>query len=268
VVQINNYKLKIVKNMENNNTNTTNSKDNNKTDLGPIFIGTIIFSVVFLISAYLISEAISSLRSSETITVKGYAEMNITSDFATWTGTFSSTANNLSDGFAKMKTNKERIEKYLTENGFSSDSIEFQILASNENFDYTPHGARRAGYRFYQNFTVTSFDVYKIKSISSKITDLIGEGIEINSWQPQYSYTKLNDLKSQMLGAATQDAQIRAEEIAKSGGSKIGRILSASQGIFQITAPNSNEISDYGINDMTSIEKTIKSVVTVRYSIQ
>jgi len=255
--------------MENDNKKTTNSKDNSKVDLGPIFIGAIIFSVAFLISAYFVSEAISSLRSDRTITVKGYAEMDITSDFATWTGTFTTTATTLADGFSKMNTYKERIEKYLIENGFPKDSIEFQTLVSNENFEFFPNGgSRKNGYRFHRNFTVTSFDVHKVKNISNQITELIGEGVEVNSWQPQYIYTKLNDLKSPMLGAATQDARIRAEEIAKSGGNKIGGILSASQGVFQITVPNTNEISDWGINDMSSIEKTIKSVVTVRYSIK
>jgi hypothetical protein len=142
-------------------------------------------------------------------------------------------------------------------------------MGSNENIEYlSGGGSRRNGFRFYQNFKLNSYDVQKIKDVSNQITELIGEGIEINSWQPQYSYTKLNDLKGKMLGAATQDAKIRAEEIAKSGGGKVGNILSASQGIFQITVPYSTEINDYGINDMSSIEKTIKSVVTVQYSIK
>ena len=250
--------------MENSKTENKNNKD-----LGPIFIGIIIFSIAFVVSAYLISQSVSSLRSDRTITVKGYAEMNIASDFATWTGNFTTNAETLSAGFSIMQIYKARVEKYLIDNGFSKDSIEFQILGSSENFEYFPGGgSRRIGYRFYQNFTVSSYDVNKIKNVSGQITELIGEGIEINSWSPQYSYTKLNDLKGTMLGAAAQDAKTRAEEIARSGGNKIGGILSANQGIFQITVPNSNEISDYGINDMTSVEKTIKSVVTVQYLIK
>ena len=254
--------------MEDLNTQNQKTEKNNSEGLGAIFIGIIVFSVAFIISAILVSNSISSLRSDRTITVKGYAEMNITSDFATWTGNITTHAVTLADGYVKMQKYKARVERYLLANGFSKDSIEFQTLGSSENYEYFQGAVSRRTYRFHQNFTISSYDVNKIKNVSNQITELIGEGIEINSWAPQYTYTKLNDLKGAMLRAATQDAKTRAEEIAKSGGNKIGSILSASQGIFQITAPNSNEISDYGINDMTSIEKTIKSVVTVRYSIK
>ncbi|MPN37755.1 hypothetical protein SDC9_185276 [bioreactor metagenome] len=98
--------------------------------------------------------------------------------------------------------------------------------------------------------------------------ELLPEGIGISSFEPQYSYSKLNEIKVNMLSEATKDAKKRAEKIAASNGNKIGNIISANQGVFQITAPFSNEINDYGINDVSSINKTIKSVVTVEYLIK
>jgi len=183
--------------------------------------------------------------------------MNITSDFATWTASFATTTPTLAEGHSRMVAIKERIENYLIENGFSKDSIEFQTLGSHGHIEFMRGGGSRAiGQRFHQIFTVNSFDVNKIRDISQQITELMAEGIEINSWQPQCSYTGLNDLRIIMLSEATKDAKARAEEMAKSSGNKIGSILSASQGVFQITAVNSTEIADYGINDRSSIEKT------------
>ena len=251
------------------NSEVKHQKIDVKPDFGPIFLGIIIFSATFILSAYLVSNAILNLRSDRTITVRGLAEMDITSDFATWTATFFTTAPTLAEGHTRMVALKKRIENYLIENGFSKDSIEFQTLGSHEHIEFMRDGSSRSrGQRFHQNFTINSHDVYKIRDISQKITELMSEGIEINSWQPQYSYTGLNDLRIIMLSEATKDAKARAEEMAKSSGNKIGSILSASQGVFQITAVNSNEIADYGINDRSSIEKTMQSVVTVRYAVK
>jgi hypothetical protein len=61
---------------------------------------------------------------------------------------------------------------------------------------------------------------------------------------------------------------MRAEELAKNSGSEVGKLKYASQGVFQITPVNSTDVSDYGIYDTTTIEKSIKAVVTIEYSIK
>jgi uncharacterized protein len=238
-------------------------------DYGPIFLGMLFFSVAFFISAYFISDAILNLRTGKTITVKGYAEMDIVSDFVIWSASISTTSETRRESFTKIREHIDKVMKYLAEKGIKSDSIELHNLHSNEIFEYYQGGGSRLiGYRFNQDFSVISRDLNKMKNLSNEINELVLSGITIASYAPQYSYTKLNDLKVQMLGEATKDARIRAEQIAKSGGSQISGIISASQGVFQITAQNSNEIHDYGINDVSSINKTIKSVVTVEFSVK
>jgi uncharacterized protein len=83
---------------------------------------------------------------------------------------------------------------------------------------------------------------------------------------PMYFYTKIADLKIDMLALATKDARNRAGKIAENAGSKLGELKSAKMGVFQITPINSNEVSDYGINDTSSIEKEIMSVVNCVFS--
>ena len=65
-----------------------------------------------------------------------------------------------------------------------------------------------------------------------------------------------------MLGAASADARLRAGEIADKTGAKLGELSSASQGVFQITPAHSTEISGEGMYDTSSIEKTVRAVVT------
>ena len=52
-----------------------------------------------------------------------------------------------------------------------------------------------------------------------------------------------------------------------SGAGHLGSLKSASQGVFQITPPLSNEISGSGANDTSSVDKIIKAVVTCEYAI-
>jgi hypothetical protein len=75
-------------------------------------------------------------------------------------------------------------------------------------------------------------------------------------------------LKIQLLGEATKNARMRAEELASNSGSQVGELKYASQGVFQITPVNSTDVSDYGIYDTFTIDKSINAVVTIEYSIK
>jgi hypothetical protein len=94
------------------------------------------------------------------------------------------------------------------------------------------------------------------------------EGIRYESRAPEYFYTKLDDLKIQMLGEAAKDARNRAEQLVSASGAKVGPLRSAQQGVFQITPPHSTDTSDYGVLDTSTVEKSIKAVVTMEYGIR
>ena len=123
------------------------------------------------------------------------------------------------------------------------------------------------GYALKQQVSVTSNDVEKIDQISREATELINQGILLESSAPQFFYTKLGDLKIEMLGEASKDAKTRADKIAKSTSSGIGSIRSARMGVMQITAPESTEVSDYGVNDTSSIEKDVTAVVNISFAV-
>ncbi|MCV5901017.1 SIMPL domain-containing protein, partial [Escherichia coli] len=80
------------------------------------------------------------------------------------------------------------------------------------------------GYSLSQSIEIRSFDVAKIAQISREATELINQGILIESTPPKYYYTKIGDLKVEMLGEAARDAKERAERIASSTGNSIGSV--------------------------------------------
>ncbi len=109
-----------------------------------------------------------------------------------------------------------------------------------------------------QTFTVTTTDVALANRLAKESTQLIREGIAFRSYPPSFYYTKLEGLKLDLLEQAAENAQLRAERLARSSGNRVANIISASQGIFQITRPNSTETASWGMYDTSSIEKKVR----------
>ena len=119
--------------------------------------------------------------------------------------------------------------------------------------------------RVWVQATGATADVAKIKRISLDITSLVNQGISFAVNPPEYYYTKLADLKIEIQADAAKDALNRAQKIAEATGSTLGPISNARMGVLQITPVNSNMVSDYGINDVSSIEKEITAVVNASF---
>ena len=123
-------------------------------------------------------------------------------------------------------------------------------------------------YELNQTVEISSGDIDGLTEISRNATDLINQGVAFQSYPPQYFYTGLSELKIDMIARATEDSKLRAEKMLSVTGSQIGALKDARVGVFQITPLYSNEISDYGINDTSSIMKEITSVVECTFEVK
>jgi len=90
----------------------------------------------------------------------------------------------------------------------------------------------------------------------------------VHSEAPLYIYTKLAELKIQMLAEASKDAHTRAEQIAAQAKSRLTSLLTARMGVMQINPANSTEVSAEGNNDKTSLEKDVLAVVTAAFGVE
>ncbi len=236
-----------------------------------IILGVII-SVGFIISVWILSDAVRSLSPRmKTIEVKGMAEKKIISDYAIWTGSFSVDCTILTDGYNSIQNQKEKVLMYLERKGVNRKDVSISALITNIKYQMNENGYPsniKLGYQLEQRVSISSKDINLITKIANESTELIQEGIEFISYTPNYYYTKLDALKIEMLGEATKDATQRAKVLAENSGGSVGSLASAYQGVFQITPANSTEISDYGMNDDVSIEKSIKAVVTLQFFIK
>jgi uncharacterized protein len=81
-------------------------------------------------------------------------------------------------------------------------------------------------------------------------------------------YTKLADLRPKLLADATKDALGRAKVLVDATGGKLGGLRDVNVGVFQITAPNSTEVSDYGVYDTSTLRKDVTAVVNVSFALK
>lgn len=225
-----------------------------------------------IISSVILTGGIVKIKAKENvISVTGSAKKQIKSDLVKWRGNFSVQANSMQDAYSQLKTSESKVKEYLKKQNIGEKDMVFSSIYTMTNYAVLPNGQMSSqvdSYRLSQTVEVTSGDVDKITQISRQSTELINQGVEFQSNPPEYYYTKIADLKVDMLSLATKDAKVRAQKIAESTGSKIGSIKSAKMGVLQITPLYSTEVSDMGINDTSSIDKEITAVTTCQFEIQ
>lgn len=206
------------------------------------------------------------------IEVKGYAQKDIESDLGQWMSLIKSRTSDLTTAYNTLNDYKTKTLDFLKANGISEKDIKLSSVYTREIYQQKDNGYGETnhleGYELSMNISFQSKDLDKVEEISLKSSDLINMGVNINSFEPQYFYTKIEDLKLEMLGEASKNAFERANKLAGNTGSKVGTLQSASQGVFQITSRNSTEVSDYGSFDTQSRLKTIKAVITADFSVE
>jgi len=69
------------------------------------------------------------------------------------------------------------------------------------------------------------------------------------------------------LGAATRDAQSRALVLVAASGAKLGKLRGVNVGVFQVSSPNSTDVTDYGVYDTTTLRKDVTAVVNVTFAL-
>lgn len=235
------------------------------------FNGGLALAIGLVISSIILGWSYTSKKSGdEAVTVTGSARKRIKSDLVVWSAGVSYQAPQLAEVYRQLSENVPQIKKYLIGKGISENQITVSAISSTTLHGRDANGNETSeitGYSLRQEVEVRSNDVDRIAQIAREATELINQGILLESSPPKFYYTQLGDLKIEMLGEAANDAKLRAERIAASTGNKIGTVRSARMGVMQITAADSTEVSDYGINDTSTIDKDVTAVVNISFAV-
>ncbi|WP_242928307.1 SIMPL domain-containing protein [Pontibacter vulgaris] len=210
-------------------------------------------------------------KTNQTITVTGSAKRVINSDVGILRGNLQATGATAEEAYKRLQAQRPTVFAYLKQQGFEDKAINQYTINLNPVFELSIQGYptnRVLEYNANQQIEIKSKDVAKIKRVSLDITSLVNKGVSFSVNPPEYYYTKLADIKIDIQADAAKDALNRAQKIASATGSSLGPISNARMGVLQITPVNSNIVSDYGVNDVSSIEKEITAVVNASFRLE
>lgn len=226
--------------------------------------------IVVIISAWLLARGATNFRKeSPQINVTGMAEKQITSDLIVWSIVLNSKNRTRASAYADYKRTEHAMRQYLKSHGI----VDSMISTSSANISavskqiYDPKRQEYVSiddeYEVSQTFTIRSTNLPLVEKVYQNISELYNDGLDFTSYSPLYYYTKLNNLKMEMLNKASANAYERAQTIAKGSEASIGSMVSSSMGVFQIVGLNSSEQYSWGGTFNTDSKEKVASI-TVR----
>lgn len=231
--------------------------------LGLALAGGLIYSSVVVTKSF--------EKSRSAIDVKGYAERKVDADYATWEIYVVARDQDLSRAYATLEKHKEKTVSFLHNVGFKDVHLQvgpvskMTIYKRDDNGNQLPDGM---SFEMRQSISLTTSELETLKNAALSIAQLGTEGVDVDVMPPSYLIKRenLEKIKIDLLAEATKSARERANQFAQNSGTTIGRLVSARQGVFQVTSEHSTDVNDYGTYDTSSPIKIIKIVVTLSYT--
>lgn len=211
----------------------------------------------------------------KTVSVKGGADRDFVSDLVVWEVTVNSLSATPLEGLRDVERQRKLLRTFLLNKGIAEEELVFGGVTYVENVTgyYDTNQSRyveiKNGYNVSQTATVTSAKVDEVEKVARAVGELIEQNVTAHAATPRYYYTKLADLKLEMVAAAASDARERALQIAKESKGKLGGLRKSAMGVFQIVGRHSEEDYSWGGNFNTSSkEKTVSVTVTSEFLIK
>ena len=115
-----------------------------------------------------------------------------------------------------------------------------------------------------QRMTLRTTDIARAQRAVRRQFDLVRRGVLLEEGSGMaYTFTRLNDIKPEMVAAATKDARAAAEQFAKDSDTGVGGIKQATQGYFEINARDGDSGGGWGVSDTPF--KKVRVVTTVDF---
>lgn len=258
-----------------NNLPTPPLQTNNKNSL-PLIIFGIILALGLIAAAFVLGTQFKNLKQSGTITVKGLAEAPYKANLAQIQMGVSAWGQDYAGALANGKNDFKALQQFVASKGFSVSSQNVTpISVEPYNEDYVDEQGqtrtRQNGYKATQTLSISSQELNKITNMLAQVQNYRISHESVTFEKPQYLLNDLEKIKHDLIAKATDDANKRAEEFAKTGHAKVGVMRSASQGSFNILNAHNPDTddSDYGgTYDKDGVDKLVRLVVTIDYAIE
>lgn len=223
----------------------------------------IIAAGMFCMGVCIMNGLDSFANKNRVVSVKGLAEREVEADKVIWPLIYKQVGNDLTALYNQINNTNQAIVGFLKQKGLTDAEININapeiIDMQAERYNSSPVVYR---YNVTGVITVVSSQVSLVRDLMQRQSELLRQGIAIGGsdyrYNIQYQFTKLNDVKPQMIEEATKNARAAAEKFAIDSDSRLGKIMRANQGQFSIENRDEN----------TPYIKKVRVVTTIDYALQ
>jgi hypothetical protein len=197
-----------------------------------------------------------------TISVKGLSEQEVAASIAIWNVGFHATGNELAEINQKLGDSSKAVVAFLRQAGFDEQEMAVQPPGVRDTSmevrgKDTPPPPER--YSAQQSVLLRTAKVELVKPALASVSSLMMSGVLISGGsQPSYIFNQLNEIKPGMIQEATHNARIAAEQFSRDSQTVLGKLRSASQGLFQVENRDT----------ATPERKIVRVVVNVEYEVK
>lgn len=225
-----------------------------------------IFSLSLVGSGYLLGDGLRRAKMAErSVSVRGVSERDVTADLATWTISFSEEGQELGPVNERVEQQSAAVRRFFVQAGFKPREVSDSGVSFNRERLHYNDRPPETRVTVRRSIELRTGDVLKARDAHRRMAQLLKEGVELEGSSLNFSFTKLNELKPEMIAEATKRARASAEQFAKDSGASVGAIKGASQGYFSVGPRDGSD--DEGGDGSDSPFQKVRVVTTVDYDI-
>ncbi|WP_372036833.1 SIMPL domain-containing protein [Shewanella sp. 10N.286.52.A9] len=223
-------------------------------------LGLLLFIGMAVLGVLLKQAIIEYKLLDRSVTVKGLAENEYSADVVIWPIQFTAASNQLEDLYVEVEKQNKLINDFLISHSIKTDEITISAPMITDKLAQQYGGNQAVEFRYtaLQTMTVYSSEIDTVRQVMPEISQLGKQGIVFsqNNYDAQieYIFTRLNDVKPQMIEQSTNNARLVAEKFATDSQSQLGKIKRASQGQFSITNRDKNNPHIKRVRVVSTIE--------------
>ena len=228
-----------------------------------ILIAAGLLALSIIVGGYLLGDGLRRARMADrAVTVRGLAERDVTANLATWTINFNAQGTELSAVQAESDRDARTVLNFFRTAGFRAEDVTDAGGSVNQYFD---NNRGENSVTVNRRLQLRTDDVGRARRAYARQFELIRNGVAIQEGSDvQYVFTRLNDIKPEMIAQATQDARRGAERFASDSGTGVGGIRSATQGYFSI-GPRDGDTTEENYGARESPFQKVRVVTTIEF---
>lgn len=221
------------------------------------FLPALLIALGILGAGWFAASGLEAIKTQDRyVTVKGSAERIVDADLLVWPLPHTVGGNDLADVQRQLDANTETIRRFFTDAGFEPAEIVVSPPRLEDRWAYA-YGDSRPPERFRYSNTVSLRTTKMDKALEAMRNSgqLVGRGVMLDqNSQPEFDYTRLNDIKPELIAEATAAARESAVQFAKDSGSKLGGIRNANQGVVSISDRDQSSPQVKKVRVVTTVE--------------